>query len=294
MVVNLRNFMVGQLKKFKYFVIGLQQRQYPKIDLKPTVLSFNQETFDSNQRQLNCFISWKSTKLTKRHADEYLKFIKLNESEVTFWFFDDSSQDEWMSNNFYNHPIYQIYKGVRYTASKSDIFRLCILYRYGGIYTGVNRVFGVKLNDIYSERNKFIISFEKNTYKSDRPQGLVPVEFRDLNIVQHTLFSPPGHRILEMAIDRVVSEVDKFDRVTFESVKEAIWRFSAPYFLTDVVKDYINIYGLSEVKFCGIQFYGTCSIPIGAEFRYASSPSYLGSRNSMILKIKESDRVRER
>ena len=90
------------------------------------------------------------------------------------------------------------------------------------------------------------------------------------------------------------SEVDKFDRVTFESVKEAIWRFSAPYFLTDVVKDYINIYGLSEVKFCGIQFYGTCSIPIGAEFRYASSPSYLGSRNSMILKIKESDRVRER
>jgi mannosyltransferase OCH1-like enzyme len=268
--------------------------QYPKKDLKPRVLSFNQKTFDSNRGVLNCFISWKSTRLTKQHAEEYIKFLKLNENEASFWFFNDRSQDKWMFNNFSNHPVYSVYQGVRFAASKSDIFRLCILYKYGGIYTGVNRVFHQKLSKVYSETDKFIISFESNTYKSNRPQGLIPEEFRDLNIVQHTLFSPPGHKILEMAIERIVSEAHKFDRVIFESVKEAIWRFSAPYFLTDVIKDYINIHGLSEVKFYGIQFDGTCSIPVGAEYRYASSPSYLGSRRSMILNMKQNQHVRGR
>jgi hypothetical protein len=291
-MMNLRDLLIRQLKKLKFFVIGLMHGQYPKKELKPRVLSFNQKTFDSNQGLLNCFISWKSTRLTRQHAEEYLKFLKLNQDEVSFWFFNDRSQDKWMFDNFSNHPVYSVYQGVRFAASKSDIFRLCILYKYGGIYTGVNRVFDVKLSEVNSGTDKFIISFERNTYKSNRPQGLIPEEFRDLNIVQHTLFSPPGHKILEMAIDRIVSEAHKFDRVFFESVKEAIWRFSAPYFLTDVIKDYIYIYGLSEVEFCGIQFDGTCSIPVGADYRYASSPSYLGSRRSMILNMKQNHHVR--
>jgi len=274
-------------KKLKFFIRGIYKGQYPRKELPPRVLKFEQRAFESHKGTLNCFISWKSTKLTKLHAEQYLRFIEIN-TDVQFWFFDDDSQDLWMQENFQSHPIYPVYKGIRFAATKNDVFRLCLLFKYGGAYTSINRCFHIKLKDLYSEPERFLISFEKNIYEREYAED-IPIEFRKFNVVQHTLFSPPRHKILEIAINRIVKYAPQYDKVIFKSVKEAVWRFTSPYCLTDAVDEYLTEYGAREVQFCGIQYNNTCFIPAGAEFRYAKSPSYLGGRNRMILDMDRSD-----
>ena len=276
------DFCIRRLKMLKFLLKGILNMEYPRQELRPQVLKFEQELFDKNQESLNCFISWKDTKLTRTHAKEYKNFIKLNK-DVRFWFFDDNSQDKWMGENYQSHPIYKIYQGVRFPASKSDIFRLCLLYEYGGIYTGINRVFDGSLRELYSGADKFLISFEKNSFVRQTASNIIPAEFRNLNVVQHTLFAPARHGILRMAMEAIVSHAPNYNKVVFPSVKEAIWKFSAPYLLTHVVDNYLDQFGMKNVAFSGIQYNQTCRIPRGAEFRYATSPSYLGSENRQIL-----------
>ncbi len=284
MIIRFIDRVTRELKKFKFLFFGIISNQYPKMDLRPKVSKFTYHEFNNSDGELNCFISWKSTRLTRTHAKAYLDFIETN-NNVKFWFFDDTSQDSWMFENFGTHKIYSIYKGIKFAASKSDLFRLCILYKYGGVYTGINRTFSQKLTNIYAERDKFIVSFEQNAYLRSSNQFQIPESYRNLNVVQHSIFSPPGHRILEMAIDKVILNAPLYNRVKFKSVKEAIWKFSAPYMLTDVIDEYLETYGPEQITFCGIQFDESSSIPLGSEFRYASSPSYLGSRNRVILDI---------
>lgn len=277
-----RRQILQKTKMLKYFTKGLIAWQYPKQNLLPDVLEFHEKTFLENSAALNCFVSWKSTKLTKTHAKEYLKFVSLNK-DVQFWFFNDESQDAWMKSNFYEHPIYMIYQGLKFSASKSDIFRLCILSKYGGVYTGINRVFDIKLTEIFSDQKKFLISFEPNIFIRQKASSLIPTEYQSLNVVQHSFFSPPGHKVIQLAIESIIESAPSYDKVVFESVKEAIWQFSAPYFMTKVIDKYLNAFGANEIEFHGIQFNNSCRIPRGAEFRYASSPSYLGYRNMTIL-----------
>ena len=283
---RISNKLTREMKKLKFFLIGILRKQYPKIDLRPKVKEFTNADFYKSESELNCFISWKSTKLTKSHAKNYLEFIEMNR-DVQFWLFDDNSQDDWMEENFSNAEILSIYRGIKFAASKSDIFRLCILYKYGGFYTGINRTFNVKLSELFSDKDKFLISFEQNSYSRASKQLQIPGPYRNLNMVQHSIFSPPRHKILKMAIERIVQNAPLYDRVKFDSVKEAIWKFSAPYLLTDVIDEYLENYGTKDIEFCGIQFNNSCSIPVGSEFRYANSPSYLGSRNRIILDLSE-------
>jgi mannosyltransferase OCH1-like enzyme len=262
------------------------KKEYPKKDLRPNINKFTAAEFYKSNGDFNCFISWKSTRLTKTHAQRYIEFIELNK-DVNFWLFDDISQDNWMEENFGDSEIHSVYKGIKFAASKSDVFRLCLLYKYGGIYTGINRVFNVRLSELFTDRGKFLISFEQNEYSRGSSQNQIPELYRNLNIVQHSIFSPPGHRILQMALDRIIQNAPSYDRVKFYSVKEAIWKFSAPYLLTDVIDEYLEEYGIEKIEFRGIQFNNSCSIPAGHEFRYANSPSYLGSKNRIILDLSE-------
>jgi len=160
-------FCIRRLKMLKYFAKGIFNLKYPRRDLRPHVLKFGQGICKKNKKSLNCFVSWKDTKLTKIHAKKYLNFIELNK-DVQFWFFDHNSQDRWIREHFQRHPIYRIYQRVRFPALKSDIFRYCLLHEYGGIYTGINSLFDRSLSGFFSESDEFYISFENNQF---------PIEF---------------------------------------------------------------------------------------------------------------------
>jgi hypothetical protein len=59
-------------------------------------------------------------------------WIKLN-PDYTFLWFNCKEQDAFMKEHFYGN-VYEAYSTLKPGAYKADLWRLCILYKYGGIY----------------------------------------------------------------------------------------------------------------------------------------------------------------
>ena len=164
------------LKKFKYMFFGLIHMEFPRMSILDYVkVPINFNDLESTNNQINCFLSWKSHKLTKTHYYEYSEFFKMN-PQVNFFLFDDNLQNKWMETFFGDHDIFTIYQGLKFEASKSDIFRLCLLKKYGGVFTGINRVLDIPLYKLINDDQQFILSFEKNYYKRDNYPEEFPLE----------------------------------------------------------------------------------------------------------------------
>ena len=271
------------LKKLKYLFFGLIHMEFPRKSILNFVkVPINFEDLENTENQINCFLSWKNHKLTKTHYYEYLKFFNMN-PQVRFFLFDDCLQDKWMETFFGNHKIFKIYKGIKFEASKSDVFRLCLLKKYGGVFIGINRVLDTPICELVSSNEQFVLSFEKNYFKRDKYPDSFPIEYRDFSVVQHTIIASKDHEVLNMGIEKIIAHAPLFNKVIFESPKNAIWDFSAPYLLTQTVDQYIEQYGFKNIELCGFDYNGCSRIPNGAEYRYAFSPSYLGANQQQIL-----------
>jgi mannosyltransferase OCH1-like enzyme len=240
------------------------------------------EDLENTENQIKCFLSWKNDKLTRTHYYEYLKFFQMN-PQVKFFLFDDYLQDKWMETFFGNHKIFTIYKGIKFEASKSDIFRLCLLKKYGGVFIGINRVLDKPICELVTSNQQFVLTFEKNYFKRDKYPDSFPNEYRDFSVVQHTIIASKNHKIIDMGIERIVAHAPQFNKVIFQSPKNAIWNFSAPYLLTQAVDSYIEQFGFKGIELQGFDFNGCSRIPNGAQYRYAFSPSYLGAKGQSIL-----------
>ncbi len=274
------------LKKVKYLIKGLINLEYPRKSLrKLVIIPSNFEQINNGEDVVNCFISWTSDKLNRTHYREYLTFI-LKNPDIKFYLFNDKLQDDWMLKYFSGHAIFDIYKGLKFNASKSDVFRLCLLQIYGGIFVSLNRVIDQPINSIPRIGKDFILSFEKIRYVRDDASHLYPKEFRDYPVQQSIIAAPKNHKILDLAIRYIIREAPNFNKVVFEYSKKAIWQFTGPYSLTHAIDEYINTFGLKDLYIYGFNFNGSTRLAAGAEYRYAFSPSYLGFRNKIILDIK--------
>lgn len=80
--------------------------------------------------------------------------IKNDNPEYEFRYYDDDDCYNLIKNNF-EPDILWAYNRLKPTAYKADLFRYCVLYLYGGIYSDLTQDYLVLLNDI--------IDYEKDT-----------------------------------------------------------------------------------------------------------------------------------
>ena len=272
------------LKQFKYFSKGLIKGEYPKRELTRVRIA-NETLFDNelrNSKLSNCFITWKTNRLTRTHANAYQAFIDIN-VDFQFIFFDDYNMSSWMSNNCSDKDLVMIYKNLNFSASRADVFRLAVLCEYGGVYTSINRVFTTPISNVVKDHAKFAITFERFKYLRSSASKKLPLEFRECSVVQHTIAAPAGHQILLEAIEEIKREAHRHKGRKFLSVKEAIWQFTASLMLTRAVDKYLDSTNKGDYEFLGFEFNDSVVIPKGSEYRYACSPSYLGSKNKVVL-----------
>jgi hypothetical protein len=79
-------------------------------------------------------------------------------------YFDDNDARIFIQNEF---PQYlRAYDSLIPGAYKADIFRLLILYKYGGVYNDIGHQYLVPLNDIIDPDDEFIASTEDNAKNS--------------------------------------------------------------------------------------------------------------------------------
>jgi mannosyltransferase OCH1-like enzyme len=83
-----------------------------------------------------------------------------NNKEFNYFYFDENDCDKFILNNFHD-DIYNAYKSLIPFDYKMDLWKYCILYKYGGMYIHNKFKDNIKLIDLID--NNFFVNY-KNYY----------------------------------------------------------------------------------------------------------------------------------
>lgn len=77
---------------------------------------------------------WQTAKSTPHHqSHEYIKTWIDKNPEYEWLFMDDIRCDQFIKDNF-NQEFYNMYKSLPFGVMRADVWRVCVVYVYGGIY----------------------------------------------------------------------------------------------------------------------------------------------------------------
>ena len=223
--------------------------------------------------------------LDHEHHLEIERFRDMN-PELSFKVFDEDETDLYMKERWGDHPIHAIYEDALFGQIKADIFRLCVVFDQGGYYFDINKAAFINIVGLHSPEDTALLTF-------DRDDCIIfpSIQLAEQLEYPHKLFAQwafgfsKGHRIPEMAIDRIVEMAPFFRGREFMSVRDAIFAFSAPGMLTDVIRQYLEVEGLGGVAIAGRYFYGTGFMRVrGAQRSPRSKVHYTAAKNLPILK----------
>ena len=285
--LNLSSFFTSflrTLKSFKYLTKAIKEKEIPRRDLLDLMDSFSlldESTIMRSERV--CFTTFATSKVGRSHYLDVMMLMQRN-PEYRFVFFNDSEVSSWMKK--YTDPeIYEIFTKIQYKASQIDVFRLCLIYHYGGIFLSLNRIIEKPFGEFVFDPMKLVIAFESNLFTRDNPSTTIPKDFANNQVVQWAIIGPKGHKFFEFALQEILEFAPTIRGKKVSSVKEAIWDFSAPRSLTRALDKYLNQYPHADITFCGQDYLGSGREAHGAYVRYISNPSYLGDVNSIVIAL---------
>jgi mannosyltransferase OCH1-like enzyme len=254
--------------------------EIPGRDIKPFFK--NLSSLDSIQEtQYNCFTTWKSNWLPKSHANDLKSFIQRNQ-EFNFYFFDDKEQEIWMNSNYFGTEIYRLYSHLKFPAARSDIFRYCVVKKYGGIFFSINRLTFLPLVEIAREFSDFRISFSKVPFVRSTDYFINEIDYSGLAVIQYTISAPRNHPIFDIVLQKFVERAPNYWNKRFEKVNRAIWELTGPYLLTEAIDTYLRS-TINKPEILGFDFYDSLWIPKRSELRYFTSPSYTSFKNQIVI-----------
>jgi mannosyltransferase OCH1-like enzyme len=162
---------------------------------------------------------------------EHIINLKKNNLDWTFHLWGNEEEHHFMETYFFNTSILWAFKHVNPAVgvSYSDIWRLCVLWAYGGFYIDDDSYINTPLDKIISGNDTLILSREKGLYVdcyqpyyklSDKcwlKQRNLPSNSTSLtdlysnrNLVNWALFSNPRNEMIQKALENIV-EIFKFE-----------------------------------------------------------------------------------
>jgi mannosyltransferase OCH1-like enzyme len=161
------------------------------------VILFNTNDNDVSDKKeivipLNIFQTW-CTKDLPPKMGECVKSLKMCNPEFNFYLYDDNDCREFIKGNFDADVLYS-YDTLIPGAFKADLWRYCILYKYGGIYLDIK----------YRCVNgfKFISLCDEEHFVRDRYEVL-----NRLAVYNAFMICKPNNEIMLKCINKVVENV---------------------------------------------------------------------------------------
>lgn len=139
-------------------------------------------------------------------------------NEFNYYFYDNDMCEKFMRENF-DEKINKAYSMLPMAVMKADLWRYCVIYKYGGIYADTDTVCNVNPN-----------IFINNSYLTMSP------EIGTNYFCQWTFSAPPNSPILKSIIDLSV------DRILTTEIKgeHVIHYLTGPALFTDGIIKYLT------------------------------------------------------
>ena len=123
----------------------------------------------------------------------------INQEKTRYHFMSDIDIEKFIRNNF-SDAIYYVFISLPLGVMRADLWRYCVLYKHGGIYSDIDSVLLLPISKwTIGKSDKIIIGLEN-----------------DIHFCQWTIVSSPGHPILKMVIDMVVTEFQNGIDINYE------------------------------------------------------------------------------
>ena len=266
------------------------------IDLKLFYNLAIKETTNGKRIPRNFFQTYKSSLFDIKHSTQ-MKEFRVKHPTFNFYFYNDDDMDQFMNQFWRNHPIYNIYKGTKFGASKADIWRYCILFTLGGIYLDIDSQILFDMESIDENWNE-LISFEENVMAGFSWHYDWPCRefFQKHNFVENSLVCPnnivlqwlmifrPSHPILLRTINLIVENSQYYLNKEFDNVLHAVVSYSGPVIFSQAVWEYVQ--AGNPIQQTGYDFNRLAifkSIPDPSQSSYLRDGNYYARQTKKII-----------
>lgn len=192
--------------------------------------------------------TWYSRILSKKMYDSaYLSWITLNPNYKMIWN-NDSDCENFMKQ--FGDKEYNAWKRIIPTAYKADLFRLCILWKFGGTYVDSYAVAVKSINDIIIKSG---LQKEKDIFIS-----VLDAEISGAYIHNGFIVCTPQHPIVKQCIDDILInvEIGKEDEVMSLTGPICLSRSINRYLGRDInTKHNVGLNEINDKKYYLLQFH---------------------------------------
>jgi mannosyltransferase OCH1-like enzyme len=228
--------------------------------------------------------TWEDNLFGKSHLEEIHRFRDLN-PEFDFVLLNRIQREDYLKQQWGNHPIYSIYQKSLFGPMKADIFRYCLLADRGGFYFDISKGCSVPLRQLYQKTTEALITFEPHENPSlVNSPALQHLQHPTKLVLQWGFGFAPQNPILEKMIENICRHYPLYQGKVFASPKNAIRELTGPLMFTKTVHEVLAQGPLPHLEQCGIDFnnFGIFALK-GSKVRYMTAPAYTKAKNCPIV-----------
>jgi len=190
--------------------------------IEPTINEKNINNVGHYQRiPKKIFQTWKTTELSKQMYDSIMTIVA-NNPEYEYFFYDNEDCRSFLKE-FYHPDVLVAYDNLLPGAYKTDLWRYCILYKYGGVYLDCKTISNVPFKTFLRPEVTCLLC-------RDRP---------DNYLLNGIMMSVPGNNYILNLIEETV-------RNSLSGKYKKEWSVRTPY-------GEHGIYSISGPRMCGIE-----------------------------------------
>jgi mannosyltransferase OCH1-like enzyme len=138
--------------------------------------------------------------------------------EFNYFFYSNEMCDNFIKNNF-DEKVYKAYSRLPLAVMKADLWRYCIIYKYGGIYADTDTICKINPN-IFINDSLLTVAPENETH-----------------LCQWTFSAPANSPILKTIIDLSVERILNINEIKGEHI---IHHLTGPGLFTNGIEKYLK------------------------------------------------------
>ncbi len=218
----LQNFFIWIRKN----IIRILLREYPNALLQSSTVSTN-----NNQTFTNLISSTENFWVSKSMHNKWQIYNECN--DINLCIYSNSQVNYFMKKYYKDDLIYEIFKKSVLPVQKIDIFRICIIYKFGGIWLDLKSQINLeKVLQLYKVKPNGLVLFEPRKLEVITLEQNKEIKSYE-NVIHNGFFClPKESKFLKEILLKIKKDYLYFQDITFNNPKQGIMNLTGPHQFT--------------------------------------------------------------
>lgn len=169
---------------------------------------------------------------------KFIQTIKDLHPDYNYMFYNDDDVDKFITTEFPN--ILSLYNNFKYNIQRFDLFRLLVIYKYGGFYFDIDVEITKRIDDLRDNHVVFPIEFGKDIIVTSAKGKIIPkYTYMDDQLGQYAFASEQNNMFLKTFIYNIVTQKIPINEIS-DNKQEYVCCTTGPRLLTLTYYEYDN------------------------------------------------------